>query len=810
MKTQNLLRSLCLLVVLAIFLSFEVTSVSAQPPAPLPISPANGSMIVMPTFFWQASSEAEYYEVEVGPQSNPVTIYWSDTTYNLTLTPNSANPFTNEPLYWRVRAYDSSHIAGPWSSKINFTKYIPSPALTSPANGDTIVEPVLEWQAVEGAAYYKVELSTSPTFYTLDHTYTTYNTQITPNAAIADNNPWYWRVSGVDAADHVGTPSAAWTFIKNIPAPTLVSPANGITIVEPVLEWQAVEGAAYYKVELSTSPTFVPVNHTYTTYNTRVTPAAAIADNNPWYWRVSGVDAADHVGTPSPARTFIKNIPAPTLVSPANGATINEPVLEWQAVDGAAYYQVELSTSSTFVPVNYTYTTYNIRITPVDTVVLNTYYWRVSGVDAEDNVGTPGAARTFTLNAPPAATDPTPLLLTPGDGATITTDPTFQWTRVLGAHDYHLIVSEEPDFSPSYDYGYTHNASFTPYTYGSSGYRNAYPNGTYYWKIEARNGSGGVIATSLARSFTKQMTLPLIAPADGATITTDPTFQWTRVVGAHDYHLIVSEEPDFSPSYDYGYTDYVSFTPYTYGVSGYRNAYPNGTYYWKIEARDHGGTVIVASLARSFTKQMTLLLIAPADVATLTTDPTYQWTRVVGAHDYHLIVSNDPDFSPSYDYGYTDYVSFTPYTYGVSGYRNAYTNGTYYWKVEARDHGGTVIVTSVARSFTKGMSLPLIAPAYGARLTTDPTFQWSRIVGAHDYRLLVSKESDFSPLYDYIYTDYVSFTPYAVGQQTAYADGIYYWKVEGRDHGGTVIVTSDSWTFTIGSGNYFYLPLCTK
>ncbi len=117
----------------------------------------------------------------------------------------------------------------------------PAPALLSPTNGSTIIEPVLEWQTVAGAAYYKVELSTSPTFITLDHTYTTYNTRITPASAIG-HGTFYWRVSSVDAGDHVGTPSTAWNFVKNIPAPTLLSPANLSTIIEPVLEWQAVAG----------------------------------------------------------------------------------------------------------------------------------------------------------------------------------------------------------------------------------------------------------------------------------------------------------------------------------------------------------------------------------------------------------------------------------------------------------------------------------------------------------------------------------------------------------------------------------------
>jgi hypothetical protein len=803
MKTQNLLRSLSVLVALTAILLFEVISVSAQPPAPLPVSPADGSMIVIPTFSWQASSGAEYYEVEVGPQSNPVTVYWSNTTYNLTLTPNNAGQFTNEPLYWRVRAYDSSDVAGPWSNKINFTKYIPAPTLTEPADSDTLIEPVLEWQAVEGAAYYKVELSASPTFYTLDHTYHTYNTSLTPDTAIEHNTPWYWRVSGVDAQDHVGTPSDGWTFDKHIPAPTLISPANGSTIIEPVLVWQAVEGAAYYKVELSTSATFVPVIYTYNTYNTQITPNAAIAHNTPWYWRVSGVDAQDHVGTPCDVWTFNKHIPAPTLISPANGTTITETVMAWQAVEGAAYYKVELSGSPTFIPVSYTYTTYNTQITPVDAIDLDTYYWRVSGVDADDNVGTGSAAITFTLNAPAAPVDLVPQLQTPGNGETITTDPSFSWTRVVGAAYYHLVVSEEADFSPSYDYVNADYASYTPYTPGQ---RDAYPNGTYYWKVEARDSGGTLIATSEGRSFTKQMALPLIAPADTVTLSTDPNFQWKRVVGALDYHLVVSDEPDLSPSYDYVTSDYTSFTPYT---PGQRDAYPNGTYYWKVEARNSGATVIATSATHSFTKQMTLPLIAPADTATLTADPTFQWTRVVGAHDYHLVVSEEPDLSPSYDYDTTHYTSFTPYAYGY-GQRNTYLNGTYYWKVEARDSGSTVIATSATHSFTKQMTLPLIAPLDAATLTTNPTFQWTQVVGARDYHLVVSKEPDFSPSYDYVNTDYPIFTPYTAGQQMAYANGMYYWQVEARDSNSVVIVTSEGWTFIIKIGNYVYLPLIGK
>ena len=70
--------------------------------------------------------------------------------------------------------------------------------------------------------------------------------------------------------------------------------------------------------------------------------------------------------------------------------------------------------------------------------------------------------RKFTLVAPPAATDATPQLLAPADGDTITTDPTFTWSRLIGADHYRLIVSTDADFHPTYDSVHHDYNSYTP------------------------------------------------------------------------------------------------------------------------------------------------------------------------------------------------------------------------------------------------------------------------------------------------------------------------------------------------------------
>jgi len=135
MATKKLFQLLIVFVVLVTFSIFNAQTVAAQPQPPIPISPAEGSTIVTPTFSWEASAGAAKYEVEVGLQSDPNTVLWSAQTVNLTLTPNNATNFANAPLYWRVRAIDSADVAGAWSSKINFTKAIPAPNLVSPADG---------------------------------------------------------------------------------------------------------------------------------------------------------------------------------------------------------------------------------------------------------------------------------------------------------------------------------------------------------------------------------------------------------------------------------------------------------------------------------------------------------------------------------------------------------------------------------------------------------------------------------------------------------------------------------------------------
>ncbi len=103
---------------------------------------------------------------------------------------------------------------------------------------------------------------------------TTANSSLTP-AALSPGTTYYWKVSSRDPNNNnAESPSAVWSFTTGLPlpAPALVSPANGATGVSNTspLSWNAVIGSSGYIVYLGTTnpPTSAPF-----TPNLTLTPA---------------------------------------------------------------------------------------------------------------------------------------------------------------------------------------------------------------------------------------------------------------------------------------------------------------------------------------------------------------------------------------------------------------------------------------------------------------------------------------------------------------------------------------------------------
>jgi aqualysin 1 len=176
---------------------------------------------------------------------------------------------------------------------------------------------------------------------------------------------------------------------------------------------------------------------------------------------------------------------APTLVSPANGATgvSTSPTLTWNASATATSYRVQVATDAGFTNVvsdqaNLPGTSANVTGLAGNTV----HYWRVNASNA-GGTGPWSTVWSFTTaggGSPPAA----PTLVSPANGApNVSRTTTLTWNASAGATSYHVQVSTSSDFSSlTYDNASVPGTSVTLPQLGSRV--------IYYWHVSASNAFG--------------------------------------------------------------------------------------------------------------------------------------------------------------------------------------------------------------------------------------------------------------------------------------------------------------------------------
>jgi hypothetical protein len=156
------------------------------------------------------------------------------------------------------------------------------------------------------------------------------------------------------------------------------------------------------------------------------------------------------------------------------------------------------------------------------------------------------------------------------------------------------------------------------------------------------DGTGVVARPDFApgETFQKQSAAPtLTAPADNASISTWPVFQWTPVDGAYQYHVEVATDQNFSTLVDNTTVDETSYTA--------ASTYPAGQkLYWRVqaEAKDQGTAVGLAwSAAGHFTKTLPVPSFSTPTVFTNATTgdaiPVWQWNPVAGAVSYDVVLN---------------------------------------------------------------------------------------------------------------------------------------------------------------------------
>jgi hypothetical protein len=614
---------------------------------------------------------------------------------------------------------------------------------------------------------------------------------------------------------------------RALAAPVQLYPGNGWTITVddapplgiPEFEWQSVVGAASYRIQISSSvsgfdnSSLTPVN--IITPNTTYTPTSVTSlSDGTWYWRVK-------VENPNPSGNYYSSIWSftkqwatptnfPTLISPANGSTIDfydYPVFSWSPVVGAARYKVQIYTSPGGWVSATTATTLATTYQPTTKFTNGLYYWRVIPLDpgTPSHEGTPSAEHSFTTNYNPTIT-----LLAPDNYATPTFTPTFRWTAVRGAQFYKLQYSTDSSFSSYVTSVDTRNTSYTPTT--------AMPNDqNFYWRVRVHSGNS-ISDWTPSRTFVKRWYIKpvLLTPTNNFQDVILPNFSWTPVPGASNYKFEISKESGFGLIFDSGFTANTFFSPSKYdGVLT--------TYYWRVTPYDGNQNAGLTSSSAKYVSDY--LSVAPdliyplyyytpnsfsgyPGVATNPYEdrtvplPIFLWHRLyspaplgtVYAEGYRLQVSTDPTFET------VDWAVDTENTVAApeAGQFTPVAGTDYFWHVrpliggvEAGDWSQrwlTHIDLSRGLTPTEETAPVLIRPTDGYEFAeSTPLLEWFPKLGATTYDVEISLDEAFGSIVDSGTVDYPAYSPTeSLAQRSLGATdfGVYYWRVR-ESPGGT-------------------------
>ena len=312
---------------------------------------------------------------------------------------------------------------------------LPAPTVTG--GNDAQGRPTLKWKAVSGAAKYEVYRARSK-----DGDYIKYatvtGTSYTNTSYIESGSTYYYKVRALDANGTAG----AWSSIVSVtyravstgtlPAPTVTGGTDSQG--RPTLKWNAVTGAAKYEVYRSYSR-----DGSYSKYSTQTstgyTNSSYLTSGTTYYYKVRALKSD---GTAGPYSAVVSVTCRLKLTAPSvtgGNDSQGRPTLKWNAVTGAAKYEVYRSASrsgtytkySTQTSTSYTNSSYLTSGT--------TYYYKVRALGSDGSYGPYSSVVSVTYRATSSAV---PAEVTMGKATAQGSYITVTWDKAANAASYRV------------------------------------------------------------------------------------------------------------------------------------------------------------------------------------------------------------------------------------------------------------------------------------------------------------------------------------------------------------------------------------
>ena len=713
-----------------------------------------------PQFSWNPVPGAARYEVEVNPSQDYAPgskVCCAGTTIGTSLSPTVV--LRDNRYYWRVRAIDVSGNAGQWNEGPLFEKRfdkIPPVTGTSIKNvhmRDNVNDPGIDqsfdagyqtnvpaivWDPVPGASSYQVEVVPTGV-----------------NGCNWTSNVDHWLVnSSVNAWTPLG---AGWNFVKPYPDQATVASDLFLSLdagqsycarIRARTDRDLTHADVYGEYTYVVGGAGSPVPGTAFTWLGFPDGAECTPSCNRGYLG-AGDYLAPATGTVSPRTPYFtwRPLPRRAWIVLKNGGGSDALRLTAKA-EGATGNGLKVSVADSSAGTD--------RLTIHNGLASTAYFYPEGDVAAL--AGQINASSTLvSANAQGS-----------GPLASVTQAP-----FTPGTVSYFVLVAKDDQFSNIVDYAFTQFPVYSPRQLLKP---TTYPDETtsYYWVVlpAALANGGDAVGTPVlgaARAFEKRSTPPgLVSPGPGADELDQPVFRWTPVEGARRYRLQVAQDASFGTLLDDILTNSASYTSNT--------TYPaDATLYWRVRADDENLIGLTWSGPQTFEKR--LAMPTPGGPIEGDVIPTWTWDSVPGAVSYD--VSADLPDGKHQDLNGLPTAAVTPTL--------MWGTGLFHWKVRANFPKGIFGVIpgpfSARRPYTRKISEPT-----GVRSDVSKThmnFAWEPKPGIKNYRVQVSKRSDFALNIEDVTTDNTSYAP-TLTHPSYLTEKHFYWRVAAVDEGRNV------------------------
>jgi hypothetical protein len=226
-----------------------------------------------------------------------------------------------------------------------------------------------------------------------------------------------------------------------LPAPVFEPVPNTITEINWRLSWSKIAGASRYRVEVAASDDFETLLWQELTQHNRIA-FPDLSDGN-YAVRVRAIDTLGLEGMDQQVLMRLNAHPQPPIaLKPVEAQVLRgqSPVLQWTAAEEASAYRLEIAADKNFSQSLLDRTVTETQFDTTSLSALGNYYWRLSSIANDGEVGPVGPARSYQIKAIPEKVDAS--LSAEEDGLLMAT-----WNVSSTGQHYQVQIANDKAFS---------------------------------------------------------------------------------------------------------------------------------------------------------------------------------------------------------------------------------------------------------------------------------------------------------------------------------------------------------------------------